>query len=160
MQKINAQKLPTQDWISPKRKFGSSDTELSIGLGLDLSSSDLNRRHPFDVTICRIRAGLAACPYHSHAAQWEFYHVISGTGQVRDPSGLTPISLGDAFIFRPGEAHQIINDSDADLVLYVVADNPAADVCHYPDSQKWQLRTPMGDPVLPSNPVRYLDGEE
>lgn len=160
MKKVNSHQLPVQEWTSPQGKFGCADTEISIALGLDLVSADVNHRHPFDVTICRVPAGKAVCPFHAHAAQWEFYHVISGAGQVRDDAGLTPIGPGDAFLFRPGEAHQILNDSTADLVLYVVADNPVSDACYYPDSDKWLIRSPMGDPVIRSAAVDYLDGEE
>lgn len=160
MHKINSGEITENEWTSPKGNFGSADTELSIALGLDLTASDTKGRHPFDVTICRVRPGQAICPYHAHAAQWEFYHVVSGSGQVRDVSGLTPIGPGDAFIFRPGETHQVRNDTAADLVLYIVADNPTADACYYPDSQKWLVRSPMGDPVIRSSPLDYLDGEE
>jgi len=46
--------------------------------------------------------------YHSHSAQWEFYHVISGSGFVRHKEGTDPIEAGDAFIFKPGEPHQTL----------------------------------------------------
>ena len=62
----------------------------------------------------------------------EFYHVIEGKGKVRDDSGLMPIEKGDAFVFKPGEAHQIINDSDSDLIVYVVADNPVSESVYLP----------------------------
>src|SRR5204863_5736064 len=100
-------------------------------LGRKPQSTDLNDRPPFDVEITRIFAGKRACPYHSHSAQWEFYHVISGKGAVRHKDGTTPIEAGDAFIFKPGEAHQLINDSSEDMVIYVVADNPMGESCHY-----------------------------
>ena len=49
------------------------------------------------------RLGKIPYPYHSHSAQWEFYHVISGKGIVRHKEGRLPIETGDAFIFEPGE---------------------------------------------------------
>ena len=69
--------------------------------------ADLNERHPFDVGILRIPSGKAPYSYHSHSAQSEFYHVISGSGVVRHKDETTPIEAGDAFIFKPGEPHQI-----------------------------------------------------
>tara|TARA_Y100000588_G_C13596022_1_gene644960 strand:- start:115 stop:384 length:270 start_codon:yes stop_codon:yes gene_type:complete len=51
--------------------------------------------------------------------------LIRGSGTVRDEAGNTPVKEGDAFIFKPGEAHQIINHSDGDLVFYIVAENPS-----------------------------------
>ena len=97
---------------------------MSEALGRKPLSTDLLERHPFDIEILRIPAGKTPYPYHSHSAQWEFYHVISGTGAVRHQDGTTPIESGDAFIFKPGQPHQLINDAVEDLVLYVVADNP------------------------------------
>jgi uncharacterized cupin superfamily protein len=159
MKKINTRDIPEEIWASPKGKFASADTCISIKLGRDPASMDLAKRHPFDVEICRIPPGKSACPYHSHSAQWEFYHVISGRGAVRDKDGKTPVEAGDAFIFEPGLPHQIVNDSDADLVLYIVADNPLGESCHYPDSNKWLLRSPERV-LIRSNPLDYLDGEE
>src|SRR5262249_34868469 len=99
---------------------------------------------------------------HSHSAQWEFYHVISGKGVVRHKNGTTPIEPGDAFLFRPGEPHQLINAASApgeDLVLYVVADNPIGKSCHYPDSNKWVVQSPERR-LMRSEPLDYFDGEE
>jgi len=116
-------------------------------------------RHPFDVEILRVPPGQIPYPFHSHSAQWEFYHVISGTGKARDKEGLTPIEAGDAFIFPPGEPHQLINDGAADLVIYVVADNPMGESCHYPDSDKWLVRSPERK-LLRGEASDYFDGEE
>ncbi|HXN49815.1 MAG TPA: cupin domain-containing protein [Bryobacteraceae bacterium] len=159
MNKINTRDVPEESWTSPKGKFGSSDRNISVSLGRDPNSTDLLRRHPFDVEICRIPPGKSACPFHSHSAQWEFYHVVSGAGVVRDKDGRTAVEEGDAFIFEPGNPHQILNDSAADLVLYVVADNPIGESCHYPDSGKWMVRSP-GRALIRSEPLDYHDGEE
>ncbi|WP_009960803.1 cupin domain-containing protein [Verrucomicrobium spinosum] len=92
--------------------------------------------------ILRIPPGATPYPYHSHSAQWEFYHVISGVGTVRHEAGIEPVESGDAFVFKPGEPHQLINNGDTDLLIYVVADNPIGESCHYPDSNKWLVRSP------------------
>ncbi len=108
---------------------------------------------------CAFRPGKAAYPYHSHSAQWEFYHVISGNGKVRDAEGSTPIVSGDAFIFKPGEPHQLINDGAEDLIVYVVADNPFGEAHFYPDSGKWGVPIPERR-LLRSENLDYFDGEE
>jgi uncharacterized cupin superfamily protein len=159
MRKVNTSEVKEESWTSPKGKFASDDREISVALGRERESSDLLKRHPFDVDICRIPAGKAVCPYHSHSAQWEFYHVISGRGEVRDESGITSIVQGDAFIFGPGEAHQVMSAPDSELVLYIVADNPIGESCYYPDSQKWLVRSPKST-LIRSTPLDYLDGEE
>ncbi len=109
--------------------------------------------------ICRVPPGKSACPYHSHSAQWEFYQVISGKGIVRHQDGTTPVETGDAFIFAPGQPHQVTNDGASDLVVYIVADNPIGESCHYPDSKKWLVRSPERV-LIRSEPLDYLDGEE
>lgn len=83
MLKINTNELAEETWSSPKGKFVGSGKEISEALGRIPRSTDLNDRHPFDVEIARVPPGKVAHPYHLHSAQWEFYHVISGTGSVR-----------------------------------------------------------------------------
>ncbi len=159
MRKVNSNTVVEESFVSPKGKFGDDSRNISIALGRDPDSHDLNRRHPFDVSIDRVPPGKAMCPYHSHSAQWEFYHVISGRGKARDAEGLHEIEPGDAFIFKPGEAHQISNDGSEDLVFMVVADNPHGESCHYPDSGKWLVRFPERN-LVRGGGLDYFDGEE
>jgi len=159
MRKINTKDVPEESWTSPKGKFVGSSKGISIALGRKPLSTDLKERHPFDVEICRIPPGQTPYPYHSHSAQWEFYHVISGQGSVRHQDGTTPIEAGDAFVFKPGEPHQLINNSTGDLVIYVVADNPIGESTHYPDSRKWMVLSPERR-IFRGEPLDRYDGEE
>jgi uncharacterized cupin superfamily protein len=159
MRKVNTNEVPEELLTSPKGKFVHGSREISVALGRDRNSLDLLERHPFDVEIQRIPAGSTNTVFHSHSAQWEFYHVISGSGSVRHDAGVEPIVAGDAFLFKPGEAHQIRNDGTEDLVIYVVADNPIGESTHYPDSGKWAVRSPEGR-IIRSEPLDYWDGEE
>ena len=159
MKKINTSEIPEEPWSSPKGKFACADKNISVALGRIPESTDLMKRHPFDVEICRVPAGKSICPFHSHSAQWEFYHVISGSGIVRHKDGTTPVEAGDAFIFKPGEPHQISNDGTQDLILYVVADNPIGESYYYPDSNKWGVPLPERRFVR-SDKLDYHDGEE
>ncbi len=159
MRKVNTRDVAEETWSSPKGTFAGAGKQISLALGREPTSTDLMKRHPFDVEIMRIPAGKTPYPYHSHSAQWEFYHVISGRGTVRHDGGTTPIETGDAFIFEPGQAHGFANDGAEDLVMYVVADNPLGESCHYPDSDKWLVRSPNRR-LLRSNDLDYFDGEE
>ena len=162
MLKVNTDKLEEESWSSPKGKFGGFGKEVSIALGRKPLSMDLNERHPFDVEILRIPPGKTPYPYHSHSAQWEFYHVISGKGLARHEGGTTPIEAGDAFVFKPGEPHQLLNpatESGQDLVLYVIADNPIGESYYYPDSKKWGVRLPERR-IFRGDALEYYDGEE
>lgn len=159
MRKVNTNEMPELAWSSPKAKFVGFGKQVSEELGRKPRATDLNERHPFDVEICRIPPGKTPYPYHSHSAQWEFYNVISGRGLVRHREGTTAVETGDAFLFKPGEPHQIINNGELDLVLYVVADNPIGESCHYPDSKKWAVNSPEHR-MLSSEDLDYYDGEE
>ena len=146
-------------WSSPKGTMAGEGIEVSEALGRKRDSTDLMERHPFDVELLHVLPGKPPYPYHSHSAQWEFYHVISGRGIARHKDGKTAIEPGDAFIFAPNEPHQLINDGDKYLVMYVVADNPIGESGYYPDSKKWIVRCPERA-ILRSNPLDYFDGEE
>jgi uncharacterized cupin superfamily protein len=159
MRKVNSNDLAELTWSSPKGKFTGAGKQISEQLGRKPLSTDLNERHPFDVEILRISPGKTPYPYHLHSAQWEFYHVISGTGLVRNTEGTTPIKAGDAFLFKPDEPHQLINNSSDDLIVYVVADNPIGESVYFPDSKKWGVRSPERR-LLRSEGLEYYDGEE
>jgi uncharacterized cupin superfamily protein len=159
MRKVNTNKMEEESWQSPKGKFGGLAKQVSAALGCDPSSTDIRERHPFAIEIARIPAGKSNWPYHSHSAQWEFYHVISGKGLVRHEEGTTEIVAGDAFLFEPAQAHQVINHGSEELVLYVVADNPIGESLYYPDSDKWMVPSP-DDKLIRSEGLDYYDGEE
>jgi uncharacterized cupin superfamily protein len=159
MQKVNSNRLASLEWSSPKKKFIGSGKEISEALGRKPNSLNLNERHPFDVEILTVPSGSSPYPFHAHSAQWEFYHVISGNGIARDETGTTPIEPGDAFVFKPGEAHQLINNGAEDLVLYVIADNPIGESGYFPDSDKWIVRSPQRR-IIRSQDIDYFDGEE
>ena len=89
MRKINTKDLVELTWASPKGKFAGAGKQVSEALGRVPQSTDLKERHPFDVEILRIAPGKTPYPYHSHSAQWEFYHVLSGKGIARHKEGQT-----------------------------------------------------------------------
>ena len=159
MRKINSNELEEITWSSPTGKFHGAGKQVSEALGWKQDAPDARDRHPFAVEIMRIEPGKTPYPYHSHSAQWEFYHVISGAGLARDDTGQTPIVAGDAFIFGPGEAHTFFNNGTTDLVVYVIADNPVGESGYYPDSGKWIVRLPERR-LLRGENLDYFDGEE
>lgn len=159
MRKINTEDIVEDSWCSPKGKFAGSSKSVSIGLGRKETSTDLQDRHPFDLEILRLAPEQTPYPYHSHSAQWELYHVISGKGIVRHKDGTTPIEAGDAFIFLPDEPHQLSNNGDVDLVVLVIADNSMGESAYYPDSKKWLVRSPERR-IVRSDALDYFDGEE
>jgi uncharacterized cupin superfamily protein len=160
MRKINLTAIPEKEKKSPKGKYQSYMKEVSVALGREPSSLNLMRRHPFDLAVVRIPPGATLCPYHAHSAQWELYVVMAGVGSVRHENGVSEVSAGDAFLFGPGEAHQIANPGKEDLVYQVMADNPFGATCYYPDSKKWLVGQPSEWIILKGSETDYLDGEE
>lgn len=159
MKKINVADIKELDWGKTTQRFRGFGKPVSEELGRKPESTDLLERHPFDVEILRVPPGKANYPFHSHSAQWEFYHVISGSGIARDDEGEHEIVSDDAFIYKPGEAHQIINTGSVDLIVYVIADNPVGETCYYPDSDKWLVRSPENK-IIRSESLDYYDGED
>ncbi len=45
------------------------------------------------------------------------------------------------------------------MIVYVIADNPVGESCHYPDSGKWLVRSPERQ-LICSEALEYSDGEE
>jgi len=161
MRKVNASQVPEVERKSPKGKFGRIAKNISVALGRDPDSLDLAKRWPFDVALVTIPAGKSLCPYHSHSAETEFYLVVSGRGTVRDKDGTTDVGVGDAFIFPPGEAHQLSNSGPDPFVYYVIADNPRGDGCFYPDSDKWAVEVEQGEgKIVKGAEADYFLGEE
>lgn len=158
MKKVNVNKLEADKWGSDDGKFGGSGVQVSEALGRERHSTDLMKRHPFDVEILRVPPGKAPYPHHLHSAQFEYYHILSGEGEVRDAEGITPVTEGDAFLFKPGEAHQLRNTGTRELVVYVIADNPLGEVWYYPDSDKWGVPVPERR-WLRGEALDYYDGE-
>jgi uncharacterized cupin superfamily protein len=161
VRKVNLKDVAEQERESPKGKYHKFVKDVSIALGRDRESLDLAKRHPFDLAVVRIPKGKSYCPYHSHGAESELYLVISGRGSIRDREGTTEVSAGDAFLFGPGEAHQLGNAGEEDFVYYVIADNPRGDSCYYPDSGKWAvaLEGPETE-TIKGKVADYYEGEE
>jgi uncharacterized cupin superfamily protein len=165
MRKINLNAVTEYEKKSPRGKYRHFAKDVSVALGREPLSTDLMKRHPFDLAVTRIPPGATRCPYHSHSAQWELYAVISGVGKVRHSDGITDVSTGDVFLFAPNEAHQIINEGKEDFAYCVIADNPIGGSCHYPDSKKWMVAQPTEGTLLKANQMEssqsgYFEGEE
>lgn len=160
MKIVPLQSIPEIERQSPKGKYQSFCKNVSVALGAaNPAAGAKGDAHPFDVQIRRLPPGKAVCPYHSHSSQWEMFVIISGTARIRREGQEFSVKAGDVFVHPPGIAHQITNSSATDdLVVQIVADNPAVDVCRYPDSNKWgygPTRT-----FFRITEVDYFDGEE
>ena len=116
MRKVNLRDVEWQERQSAKGKFGRRMKSISVALGREPASLDLAKRHPFDLALVSIPKGKSLCPYHSHSIESELYLVVSGRGSIRDKSGSTIATAGDAFFCGPDEAHQLPNAGRVALV--------------------------------------------
>src|SRR6516165_1877257 len=160
MSKVNVDDIAWTVWQSPKGKFSSNFKEISAALGATPDAPVGAGGHPFDLCVEKLAPGEVSCPFHSHAAQWELFYILSGTGSVRLAAETQPVRTGDAIMHVPGEAHQIQNTGTEDLVYFIIADNPPLDFCSYPDSEKYSVTKSKFKPFLRAADVEYWDGEE
>lgn len=158
MTRIHADEIPWTAQNSPKGTFGLSRRSLTLGVGGKKDVGTWGGGHPFDLEIHRIPPGKSNFPMHEHSAQWEAYYILSGEGKVTMTEERQTIKAGDYLVFPPGEAHQINNTGKEDLTFIVIADNPPADLIHYPKSRKW-LAKPSRK-TFEMNEVDYFKGEE
>jgi mannose-6-phosphate isomerase-like protein (cupin superfamily) len=130
--KVNIEDLEEerQQWGWQGYDYDRYRRHLSVALG--------NRKeapHPFDVELTRVPPGAAPCPVHSHNRWWEFFLIVSGTGEVSRNGETHTVKAGDCFVQPPGTRHRVRNASDSvDLVYYVIAneDPENAGVKHAP----------------------------
>jgi uncharacterized cupin superfamily protein len=83
--------------------------------------------------------GKRSCPFHSHRGEEEMFFIVKGSGTLRYGNQTRPIRAGDVICCPTGgpeTAHQIVNDSDAELAYLSISTKMPAEVCEYPDSGK------------------------
>jgi uncharacterized cupin superfamily protein len=115
--------------------FAKGDTfeSNSVRLGSLLGAKDLG--YSYDV----VPPGKRACPFHSHRGEEEMFFIVRGSGTLRYGGETRRIRAGDVICCPTGgpeTAHQIVNDSDAELAYMSVSTMMAVEVCEYPDSKK------------------------
>ncbi len=107
MPNINVEDIPWTEFVSPKGAFRGRYREISLALGAKKDAGPADGGHPFDIALEVLAPGETCCPYHAHAAQWEFFYILSGEGTVRRDGERFTVKPGDAIMHPPGEAHQI-----------------------------------------------------
>jgi uncharacterized cupin superfamily protein len=115
--------------------FTKGDTyeSSSVRIGRLLGAKELG--YSYDV----VPPGKRSCPFHSHRGEEEAFFVVKGSGTLRYGSETRRIRAGDVICCPTGgpeTAHQIINDSDAELAYLSISTMMPAEVCEYPDSNK------------------------
>ncbi|PYK98671.1 MAG: cupin [Verrucomicrobia bacterium] len=159
MKKVNLNDIPWRERRSPKGRYHRFLRDVALAFRSPKTGPKLPGQPPFEVELVRMPAGARNFPLHSHATEWEFYLIVSGTGTMRAGKRKTALKPGDCVFNPPGEAHQIINSGRGDLLYYVIANNAPADFYYYPDSRKWGLSLEHVG-LFRIREVDYYDGEE
>ena len=105
----------------------------SVRIGPLIGAKDLG--YSYDV----VPPGKRSCPFHSHRGEEEMFFIVKGTGTLRYGTETRKVRAGDFIccpVGGPETAHQIVNDSDAELAYISVSTMMPAEVCEYPDSGK------------------------
>ena len=102
-------------------------------IGPLLGAKDLG--YSYDI----VPPGKRSCPFHSHRGEEEMFFIVKGNGTLRYGNEARKIRAVDVICCPPGgpeTAHQIVNDSDAELTYLSISTMLPAEVCEYPDSKK------------------------
>ena len=105
----------------------------------------------FGVNLTRLLPGGVSALRHAHARQDEFIYILEGHPTLVTDEGETPLAPGMCVGFKAGtgNAHQLINRSDAEVLYLEVGDRNPGDSAIYPDDDlvavsgsdgKWQFR--------------------
>ncbi len=89
----------------------------------------------FGVNLTRLAPGAISALRHAHAAQDEFIYVLVGTPTLVTDAGETVLEPGmcAGFAAGSGDAHQLINRSDEEVLYLEIGDRTPGDRVSYPD---------------------------
>ena len=130
---IDSRVLNIEDLTLEHFKKGDLFESTSARIGPLLGAKDLG--YSYDV----VPPGKSSCPFHSHRGEEEMFFILRGNGTLRFGDESRKIRAGDVICCPTGgpeTAHQIINDSSADLAYLSVSTMMPAEICEYPDSKK------------------------
>lgn len=112
---------------------GEAFAGASVRIGPLVGAKDLG--YSYDV----VPPGKRSCPFHSHRGEEEMFFIVRGEGTLRYGDETRKVRAGDIIrcpVGGPETAHQIVNDSDAELAYLSISTMLPVEVCEYPDSKK------------------------
>ncbi|WGS84046.1 cupin domain-containing protein [Methylomonas sp. UP202] len=89
----------------------------------------------FGVNLTTLKPGAISALRHAHAKQDEFIYVLHGTPTLYTDEGATPLSPGMCAGFKAGSGngHQLVNESEADVLYLEIGDRSGGDQVVYSD---------------------------
>lgn len=96
---------------------------------------DLFRLANFGVNLTRLAPGAGSALRHAHSRQDEFLYILQGNPVLVTDAGETQLAAGMCAGFKAdtGNAHQLINRSNAEVLYLEVGDRATGDEVSYPD---------------------------
>ncbi|MFN3752348.1 MAG: cupin domain-containing protein [Thiobacillus sp.] len=89
----------------------------------------------FGVNLTRLAPGAISALRHAHSRQDEFIYVLEGHPTLHTDAGTLQLAPGMCAGFKAGtgNAHQIENQSDSDVLYLEIGDRTPGDEVRYPD---------------------------
>lgn len=89
----------------------------------------------FGVNLARILPGGISSFRHAHSRQDEFVYILEGHPILITDEGETPLAPGMCAGFKAGSgnAHQLVNRTDGEVIYLEVGDRTAGDSIFYPE---------------------------
>jgi uncharacterized cupin superfamily protein len=112
--------------------------------------------------VVKLPPGARFCPVHAEFSEEELFFVFDGEPSIRTPNEVLRCRKGDfiAFPTGPTHAHQVINESSAEVTLLLLGANAEQNVTSYPESDKLLVSTPNVRWMVRNSPqLDYYDGE-
>ncbi len=89
----------------------------------------------FGVNLTKLKPGAASALRHWHENEDEFVFILEGKATLIEDEVETVLGPGDAAGFKAGIAngHQLVNNSEADLLFLEIGSRMATETAHYPE---------------------------
>lgn len=89
----------------------------------------------FGVNLTILAPGACSALRHAHSRQDEFVFVLQGSPALETDDGIQRLAPGMCAGFKAGDgnAHRLLNDTDAEVVYLEVGDRSPGDQAVYPD---------------------------
>jgi uncharacterized cupin superfamily protein len=137
-----------EDEYSPVARLAELPREaFSQGVQYQSLDSDLSGRlrlTALGAVYTEVPPGKSACPFHVHHAEDELFIILEGQGDYRFGDVSYPVAAGDVLGAPRGGsefAHKLINSGSVPLRYLAISSRAALDVCEYPDSGKFLVRS-------------------
>jgi uncharacterized cupin superfamily protein len=100
----------------------------------------------FGVNQTRLAPGAISALRHAHALQDEFIYVLVGRPHLVTDAGETELEPGmcAGFPAGTGDAHQLVNRSDSEVIYLEIGDRTPGEVVTYPDDDLKIIDAPDG----------------